>query len=440
MPIRDAFVALVLFAGVPVAFFRPVWGVLLYAMFGYLNPHRLTWGFAQNLPVAFYTALATMAGWVFYSGDRRLPVTREVILMGLLWGLASVGWLTALNPQGFVADWSRYSKILLMIFVAVSLIKTREDLRRLYWVIALSIGFYALKGAIWGMRGGTGWVFGPPGSFFEGNNGLGLAINMVWPLFLLMARNERRPWLRLGLWLLFWVSPLTVILTKSRASALAMAVVGAILFLRVKRKGLFIVLGVTAALVLAPFVPAEWYTRMKTVETYREDPSAMGRINAWHAAWNLAVDRPLTGGGMNAFTREMIFRYAPNPEDYHDSHSIYFEILGELGFPGLAVFLVLLLSTMAKLNKIKRVCAGNKDLAFFESYADATFLGLVGYAVNGAFVGMAYFDLYYQLVGLTVSLETVLTSELWRTEDVSSSSYAPATEVPAMGSRWRTEI
>lgn len=412
MPLRDLAIAALLFGGMPVAFVNPVYGVLLYAMFGYLNPHRLTWSFAQNLPVAFYTAVATMAGWVFYKGDRKLPVTRETVLMILLWLLASLGWVTALNPPGFAAEWDRFTKILLMIFLAMSLMKTRDHVRYLYWVVALSIGFYSLKGAVWGMRGGVGWVFGPEGSFFQGNNGLGLAINMVWPLFLMMARNERHPWVRLGLWVLFWVSPLTIVLTNSRASALALAVTAAVLFTRVRRKVLFGLIGVVALMAAVPFIPARWYDRMDTIDEYQEDASAMGRINAWHASWNMAWDYPLTGGGLNAFTPETIWRYAPNPEDYHDVHSIYFEVLGEIGFPGLFVFLGLIGSTMLSLIRIRRASALLPNGEFYANYADATLLGLVGYLTNGAFVGMAYFDLFYQFVGLTVSMKYLLGAEL----------------------------
>ena len=52
-------------------------------------------------------------------------------------------------------------------------------------------------------------------------------------------------------------------------------------------------------------MPQQWFDRMSTVKTYEQDESAMGRINAWHMAFNLAKDRPL-GGGFDAFqTRDV---------------------------------------------------------------------------------------------------------------------------------------
>jgi probable O-glycosylation ligase (exosortase A-associated) len=411
--LRDIIIVIFFLASLPISFLNPVNGIILYALVSYLNPQKLTWSFAYNLPLSKGIALATLAGFIFYRGDRKLPITREIILLALFWVLASCGWLIASNPTGFVAEWQRFSKILLMIFVTVSLIKSKEDLRRLYWAVALSIGFYSLKGAIWGIRGGVGWVQGPRGSFFYGNNEIGLVINMLWPVFLVMARNEKNKWLKRLLWLFFWISPLTIVLTKSRGAALAMGVTGTVLLTRVKHKVAFLLMGCLLLLVAVPFVPTEWYGRMATIKNYEQDASARGRINAWHAAWNLALDRPLTGGGLRALNSPaIIYRYAPNPMDYHDVHSIYFEVLGEIGFPGLIVYLALIIATVQSLRKIIRNSRTLPGGEFFANYANATLLGLVAYLFNGIFLGLAYFDLFYQFVGFTVSLQVILRKEL----------------------------
>lgn len=357
-------------------------------------------------------ALATLAGYLFYNGDKTLPKAREIVLITMLWALTFVGLPAALNPSGYIEELQRFSKILLMVYVTVCLIKTKKDLRLLMLIIAFSIGFYSLKGAIWGLRGGTGWVRGPSGTFFEANNEMGLVINMVWPLFLFIAYTEKNKWIRWALWCCFWVSPLTVILTKSRGAALAMAVTGMILFMRVKNKLLILFMGGVLLFAFIPFVPQEWYDRMATIKTYEQDGSAMGRINAWHAAWNMAVDRPLTGGGLRGFTPATIYRYAPNPNDFHDVHSIYFEVLGELGFPGLALFLSLIAAALLRLRTITKWAKTIPGGEFYINYANALFLGLIAYLINGLTLGLAYFDLFYQYIGLVVSLHLLLIREL----------------------------
>jgi probable O-glycosylation ligase (exosortase A-associated) len=326
--------------------------------------------------------------------------------------LAFIGWPFALNPSGYVDELTRFSKILLLIYVTVSLIKTKQDLRWLMLIIALSIGFYSLKGAVWGIRGGSGWVQGPPGTFFAANNEMGLVINMVWPFFLFVAQNEKNKWLKYLLWCFFWVSPLTIILTKSRGAALAMAVTGFFLIMRVKKKFVLLIVGCLILFASIPFIPPEWYARMETIQTYEEDGSAMGRINAWHAAWNMAVDRPLTGGGLRSFVPGVFWRYAPNPDDYHDVHSIYFEVLGELGFPGIIIFLSLIATVLLRLVRIKKISKIIPGGEVYVSYSNALFLGLIAYLVNGLFLGLAYFDLFYQYVGIVVSMQVIMSKEL----------------------------
>ena len=61
--------------------------------------------------------------------------------------------------------------------------------------------------------------------------------------------------------------------------------------------------------------------RMSTISTYDQDASAMGRINAWMMAWNLAVDRFPIGGGFAAWAPDVYQLYAPDPTRVLVAHS-----------------------------------------------------------------------------------------------------------------------
>lgn len=412
---RDIIVVLMFLVSLPICLTNPVRGVLIFALFAYLNPHRLAWGFATEVPVAFGIAIATLIGYVYYNGDKRLPKTLEVYLIILFWLLTTIGYPFALNPEGHMQEWTQFSKILLMILVTICLIKTREHLRLLYMVVVFSIGFYIIKGTIWGIRGGAeagGLIWGPDNTFIGGNNEMGLAVNMVWPLFYTMALSEKKRWLKLLSWSCFIASPFAVVLTQSRGAALAMAVTAIFLALRARSRFVLLTVGLVSIILIVPFIPEQWYSRMETIQTYEEDASAMGRINAWHAGWNLALDRPWTGGGMRGFTPEVIGQYAPDPENYHDVHSIYFQVLGEIGFPGLFAFLALIIATLFRLLQIQKRAKTLPNAEFFGGYANATLIGMLAFLVNGAFLGLAYFDLFYQYIGLAVSLHVVMRKEL----------------------------
>ena len=154
---------------------------------------------------------------------------------------------------------------------------------------------------------------------------------------------------------------------------------------------------------------------MATIGEYEQDASVQGRFNSWRFAFNLAVHSPFVGGGFNAFTRELFFRYAPEPDNFHDAHSIYFQVLGEHGFVGLGLFLSMLGFCYVTGSRIKRLGRGNVELKWAYDLASALQASLVAYSIGGAFLGMAYYDLFYHLVALTaltmkVSKKALLTA------------------------------
>ncbi len=160
-------------------------------------------------------------------------------------------------------------------------------------------------------------------------------------------------------------------------------------------------------LILAPaavtFMPAKWIDRMRTIETYQEDGSAMGRINSWTMAFRLANDRPL-GGGFEAGTPETFERYAPNPTGVLSAHSIYFQVLGEHGWIGLVLFLLIWMLTWWDASWIVRRSKKNPDLKWALQLAAMVQVSLTGYLVSGAFLNLAYWDMpYYLMLAVTIT-------------------------------------
>jgi probable O-glycosylation ligase (exosortase A-associated) len=102
--------------------------------------------------------------------------------------------------------------------------------------------------------------------------------------------------------------------------------------------------------------------------------------------------------------------YAPEPGNVHDSHSIYFEVLGEHGFFGLFLFLTLALMTWRTASWIIKRARGDPENRWAADLAAMVQVSLVGYASGGAFLGLANFDLYYTLIAVVVLCKTVLVS------------------------------
>jgi probable O-glycosylation ligase (exosortase A-associated) len=428
VPIRDVVLFAVLLGALPVCLVRPYIGVLLWAWLGYMNPHRLTWGSAHDFPFALAVAIATLAGFAFtVVREQRFPKIsweRETILLLLLWGMFILTTFFALRPDFAWPALFKISKILLMTFLTILLITDERKLRYLFLIIALSLGFYGLKGGIFSIaRGGLSRVYGPEGSFIADNNAMGLALNMTLPFLFYLAKTERNWYLKRFLQVTFFSTIISVLFTYSRGALLGLVVVLGLLFLALKLRTKIAVAMITIPLILVVMsqIPDIWFDRMDTIATYQEDSSALGRIEAWKASWRLALDRPLVGGGFNALYDPQIYLHY-NPDitlmreghpDTQGAHSSYFEVLGENGFITFGIFVMLLASSIVSLRKVRRVSRENGQQRFCY-YSNMLEVSLFGYAVSGAFLEFASFDLLYHVIACVILLKVLLHTEILR--------------------------
>lgn len=403
---RDLFVTAVVMASLPMILYRPYLGVLMWCWIGYMNPHRLSWGFATEFPFAMIIALVTVTAMLFSREEKRIPWTREtvVLLLFILWMCLTTQF--AFHPAAANEQLIKVLKIQFMTFVTLMLMKDKHRIKLLVWVIALSIGFYGIKGGIFTITSGGGnHVRGPNGTFIGGNNEIGLALIMTVPLLRYLQLQTQKRWLKWGMGIAIMLTVVSILGTQSRGALVGLAVMGTILIWKTRKRFVLLLLMGPVLYAAFQFMPESWHNRMSTIETYDQDQSAMGRINAWHFAFNLAKDRPLFGGGYNAFTPDIFARYAPNPEVVHDAHSIYFEVLGEHGFVGLALFLLLGWFAWRSCSVVKKQAKSHPEGQWIADLASMVQVSLVGYAASGAFLGLAYFDFYYHLIALVVLLK-----------------------------------
>jgi len=400
---RDIFVTLAVFGSLPFILYHPYIGVLVWSWIGYMNPHRLSWGFASDFPFAMIVGITTLVAVMFSSEPKKIPWTRETIILVLFIFWMGVTTLTSVHFSLASSQYIEVIKIQLMTFVTMMLMTDRRRIELLVWVIALSLGFYGVKGGIFTLTSGGGYhVMGPSNTFIGGNNEIGLALIMTLPLMRYLQLQARQVWIKWGLTGAMALTLVAILGTQSRGALLGLAAMMFMLLWKSRRRVTMLVVLGAVLYGGVQFMPGSWHERMETIKSYQHDQSALGRINAWHFAFNLAKDRPLVGGGYQAFTRDMFAIYAPDPEDVHDAHSIYFEVLGEHGFVGLTLYLALgwfAWRSCAQVGREAKLQPGGLWLADLVRMLQVS---LVGYASSGAFLGLAYFDLYYHLVALVV--------------------------------------
>ena len=282
------------------------------------------------------------------------------------------------------------------------------------WVIAISIGFFGVKGGIFTiLGGGSSRVYGPPGNtFISDNNSIAVAIVMVIPLMYFLRSLVSSKWLKLAILGAMGLSFMAVLGTQSRGALLAVSAMVAFLWLKSRNKFVLGILMVALIPIAIGFMPSNWTDRMKTIESYKQDGSAMGRINAWRMAINVANDRPLVGGGFELYTRRVFAKYAPDPLDVHAAHSIYFQILGEHGYVGLVFFIAIGFVGWLNASRIIRLSGSNAEHAWAGELARMIQVSLIGFAIGGLFVNIAYWEnLYYEILAIMVVHNLMLHSE-----------------------------
>jgi len=430
---RDVIVTLIVFGSVPFILRSPMIGILMWSWLAYMNAHRACWGFARSMPFAQAVVLSLLFSLLISKEDKKIPWTRETILLVIfvLWMLITT--VFALNPDEAWEQWNKIWKIQLVTFLTMMVMKDLRRLHLLVMIIALSLGFYGVKGGVFTvLSGGSYHVWGPDGTFIAGNNEIGLALNMTIPLIRYLQMYSKPVWLKNGCLVALSLCVVAVLGTQSRGALLGLVAMGTFLVMKGKNRFLYASLAVVGGAILYQFMPESWHERMSTIKSYDKDGSAMGRINAWGFAINLASSR-LLGGGFETFDPDLFTIYASNPFDFHDAHSIYFEILGEQGFIGLAMFLTLGVFTWRSATRIAREANRYPDLKQLADMVRMIQVSLVGYAVSGAFLGLAYFDLYYALIAIVVMSGYVLRKHIAEIQDGHSESLRIASALPTPG-------
>ena len=398
---RDIALVIIVFGSLPFILARPYIGILMWSWLGYMSPHRLAYGFAYDFPFAQIVAITTILAFLFNREKKYFPVNSLTIVWLIFLAWMCITTAFAIFPEVSLLQLIKVLKIQLVTLLTIVVMGSREKLNLLVWVIFLSLGFYGIKGGIFTiLTGGSYRVWGPGGSFISGNNELALALLMAIPLGYYLRDISENIWVRQGLLIAMVLIAISVVGSQSRGAFLAGITMASWLWFRRRKKllpAVFLALLGTGVLL---FMPAEWHGRMESIQNYQEDGSAMGRINAWTAAINISKDR-FPGGGFNGINVSSVFAvYAKDPDDYHDSHSIYFEVLGDHGMPGLLLFLLLGIVALKSCGLLIKQTLEHKELVWLNSLARMVQVSLIAYAAGGAFLGLAYFDLYYHLIAI----------------------------------------
>ena len=400
-------------------------GVLLWVWVALLSPNDLLSGFMAGVPFNKIVALTTVC-LLFVSREKKDPyLDTALALLLMLAASATISWSTGLVGGGDAAElYQKLIKEIVLAFIITVVMTTRHRLHLLVLTIAISLGFLAVKeGLISVLTAGSHKIIGS-GSVGD-NNSLATALLMIIPLMFYLARYSALRAVRIGLLTAAGLAVITVVMTFSRGGFVGLLLLGAFIVKNSRNKfGSFAAVLATGVLIYV-LAPDSWFERLNTIKDADNDGSFMGRVVAWKLSWLIAMDHPLFGGGPHAVQYQNVwdtykpllgtldFIKTPPPDATpHAAHSIYFEILGDLGFVGLFLFLATIAASLWNCRWIVRRTRGRPELAWAADLARLSQISLVIYLVTGAALSMGYFELVYILVAVLSRCRRIVSQQL----------------------------
>lgn len=412
--VRDIAIAIILLCFAGMAWVRPWLGVLGLAVLSFLHPQAYAQGFMKHFPVyasLFVSVLAAATAARARGRLSHLPpgvLLRDwrVLALAGLWLWFAVTSYFALVPADAWVKFRQVASILPPLLLALLLIDERAKLHALIVTVALSIMLIAAKGGYWAvMTGFQDRVYGPPGSEYGDNNHFAVAVCMAIPLLAIWLRETRERLVRAFIWLGIALCYGAALSSWSRGGLLALATVTVLVWLRSSRKWLLFPVVLILAVALSSMLPEAWFGRMQTLGAIANDESAQSRLTVWRIGLDLAMYRPMTGGGFSAWPALTL------GQGDLDWHSIYIKMLAEHGFVGLAWWAALLIGGMLHLALAAwRPAPGYP--AWASSDSAMLLASLLAYMIGGATVGISYWELPYLLTVMAVVLHILAVREM----------------------------
>jgi O-antigen ligase len=254
-----------------------------------------------------------------------------------------------------------------------------------------------------GARGGSGF-FGNAGDF-------GVAMCVVWPLAVILLFAKTGKILRLFL-LACSVAFLVVIpLSCTRGAAVGAACVTLAGIVTSRKKLPALVMALLLVVGAVYILPGASKARFQSALHPEGDSTAMTRLQLWRAGLIMFRDNPLFGVGIGNFQATRLGKYAEpgEPTKAYAPHSIYIQVLSELGLAGMIPFLalvVLFFRLNAKSRKILIALGDERRRSYEYCLSVGLDLALIGYLSSGAFLTVFYYPHLWVLLGLSAGLYT----------------------------------
>ena len=431
---RDIVILVGILALIPMILRRPYIGVLAWTWIAILNPHREAFGFSTSLRPNLIIVLVTLIAFVISSERKSWPGGKLAMSFA-----AFIGWttLTAVIAPDREASLEFYNdfvvKMAIHMVILLVVINTPHRLISLVWTYALSLGYHAVKIGLVTIYSGfvigryTG--FGPADTMIDDRNHFAIAMLMLAPILFFLWKHANHKIMRnfalAGMAMCF----LAVIGSFSRGGMLTMAAMMFFLWTKTNHKFASALLIGVLVLGAVSFVPSEYKARISTTfdqfsgqESAYEDENELDesfclRVANWQLGFDMALDSPIFGHGLRSIQNHNVAtdylsddHICSHKAKYRvrAAHNIYVEVITDSGFPGLFLFLFILVGSWLTCGRIARMAKSRADLLWAHDLAAMMQVSITGYAIGGVLLSLAYYDGYFLIVSMVIVLHRIV--------------------------------
>lgn len=417
------------------AFKRPFLFTLIYAYIDIISPQRLSYFMLNSVPVSLIMFVLAFLGFLISDDKKDVRISPRWVLLLVLLAYSGYTTTVAAEPVAAFEKWSWVWKALVFAAFLPLTLRTKLRIEALVLTMVLCASALIVTGGIKTLAGGGGYgslviLIDDNSGLFEGSIISCVAITII-PLILWLAKHGTifKPDWRVSIYAaaLIFACLLIPVGTQARTGIVCIAVLGILLLRYARYRMLYLGAAALIGLAAIPFLPSSFTERADTIKNYKADESASTRIAVWAWTWEYVKEHPM-GGGFNVYRQNQIrYDIAPSkdsePQAYPDVprvteivdegrafHSSYFEMLGEQGFPGLFMWLIIQFGGVWRMEAIQRLYRkrNRDDEQWVAPLANALQNAQIIYLVGCLFVGIAFQAFFFMLTALQIGLDTYL--------------------------------
>ncbi|MDG2534311.1 putative O-glycosylation ligase, exosortase A system-associated [Sphingomonas sp. HITSZ_GF] len=429
---RDLVFVAFLLAFFGMGFRKPFIFVLVYAYIDIVSPQRLTYLLLNSVPISLIAVGLSVLGWLAMDDKKDVRVAPRQLMIIALLGYCFYTTINADFKVEALDKWDWVWKALAFAAFLPLTLRTKLRIESLLLFMILSASSIIIVGGIKTLGSGGGYgelnlMVANNSGLYEGSTISTVAIAIVPLIVWFMRFGTIFPpdWkVKCFCLALIFACLLIPVGTSTRTGLLCIGLVALLMIRDTKRKVVYLTALGCLGLAAVPFLPSSFTERMGTIKTYKADASASTRLAVWQWTMEYAKTHPM-GGGFEAYRQNQIRYEKVAVEGEGDGqqkvdrslevdkarayHSAYFEMLGEQGYPGLALWLTINILGIFRMEVLRqRYRKPEPGQEWVAPLASALQTAHIVYMLGATFIAIAFQPFVYMLIGAQIGLDTYM--------------------------------